>query len=155
MKLESQSHYYLLEMKCCRHPVNQYVQNFNLVDTTIHAIDATESLKIAKTNFKTSLSYFSQNCKVHTFSSMGQIQIKVLITLPFFCFLYYPQRSWGKVMFLQASAILSTVGCVHGWGGACMGMRHAWVGGMHDWGCAWLGGMCGKGGMRGKGECVW
>ena len=89
IKLESQSHHYLLEMKCCRHPVSQYVQNFNLVDTTNHAIDATESLKIAKTNFKTSLSYFSQNCKVHTFSSMGQIQNKVLITLPFFCFLNF------------------------------------------------------------------
>ena len=51
---------------------------------------------------------------------------------------YRPQQSWGKVMFLQASVILSTggvacvaggvhgrgacmaEGCMHGEGGACM-----------------------------------
>ena len=57
---------------------------------------------------------------------------------------YRLQRSWGKVMFLQASVILST-------GGACMAGGHAWPGGH-----AWLGGVCVVGGMHGEGgvECV-
>ena len=29
------------------------------------------------------------------------------------CYFYRPQRSWAKVMFLQASVILSTGGCVY------------------------------------------
>ena len=48
---------------------------------------------------------------------------------------YRPQRSWGKVIFSQASVILSTGGgvCVAG-GGGVRGR-----GGMHGWG-VWQGG---------------
>ena len=70
---------------------------------------------------------------------------------------YCPQRSWGKVIFLQASVILSTGGGGmhgggHAWPGGCV-----WQGGMHGRGCVWLGcvhggghawlggGMCGGG----------
>ena len=42
-------------------------------------------------------------------------------------YIYHPQRSWGKVIFLQASVILST-GRVPGPGG-CLVMRGAWSGG--------------------------
>ena len=78
---------------------------------------------------------------------------------------YRPQRSWGKVMFLQASVILSRgVACMargwHVWRGG-----RAWPGG-HAWwrgGCAWWRGACVvKGGhalqrggcVRGRGVCV-
>ena len=59
-----------------------------------------------------------------------------------------PQRSCGKVMFLQACVKNS----VHR--GACMAGRGegcVWQGGMHDggvhgrWGHVWHGGMCGRG----------
>ena len=58
--------------------------------------------------------------------------------------IYHPQRSWGKVMFLQASVILLTGG------GACVvaggGGGHAWLPG----GCVWSLGVCMVvGGMRG------
>ena len=96
---------------------------------------------------------------------------------------YHPQRSWGKVMFLQVSVILSTgVTCMvaGGWGvcvvagwhawlprGTCMvargaymvAWRHAWLlGGMH--GCqgqhAWLpGGVWLLGGMCGCWGHAW
>ena len=92
------------------------------------------------------------------------------ITLePFHLNNYRPQRSWGKVIFSQASVILSTGGGVHGcWGGGlcswgvCMaagGVHGCGVGGkcvvargacMVAGGCAWL-----LGGMRGCwGACV-
>ena len=73
---------------------------------------------------------------------------------------YRPQRSWGKVIFSQASVILSTQGGVHGCWGACMVSRgHAWLlGGMHGCGgvCGLGGGMCGcPGGMCGcQGACM-
>ena len=76
-------------------------------------------------------------------------------------YFYRPQRSWGKVMFLQVSVILSTGGgvCVLA-GGACMvtgdmcgcwgyawllGGMHGCQGGVHGcWGaCVVVGGVCG------------
>ena len=55
---------------------------------------------------------------------------------------YRPQPSWDKVIFSQASVILSTGG-----GGGVRGCR----GGMHGcWGRVWLGGVCGCGGV-----CAW
>ena len=55
---------------------------------------------------------------------------------------YRPQRSWGKVIFSQASVILLTGG-------------RAWQG-VGEWGHAWLGGgVCGEGGVCGKGGCTW
>ena len=82
---------------------------------------------------------------------------------------YRPQRSWGKVIFSQASVILSTGGAcvvaggVRGCWGACVvvggcvvARGHAWLpGGMCGcqgacvvmWGvCMVVGGMCGSGG---------
>ena len=61
---------------------------------------------------------------------------------------YRPQRNWDKVIYPQASVILST-------GGVCMlagGRGHAWLrGGMSGcWGCAWL-----LEGMLVAGGCVW
>ena len=65
---------------------------------------------------------------------------------------YRPQRSWGKILFSQASVILSTGGgaCmaegVRGWWGlACMARGHAW----------WGGGMCGRGACVAGGMCGW
>ena len=92
---------------------------------------------------------------------------------PLYCYdkyFYRPQRSLGKVIFSQASVILSTGGggvcvargghewlwgmCVWGvWGGgvvcmvgghACVAGGCAWPGGVRGWGCM-AGGMCGRG----------
>ena len=58
--------------------------------------------------------------------------------------IYRPQRSWGKVMFLQESVILST-------GGWC-----AWPGGVHGRGaCMAGGGMHGEGGPCIAGGHAW
>ena len=54
---------------------------------------------------------------------------------------YRPQRSWGKVIFSQASVILSTGR------GACGGVCVV-AGGMH--GCQGV-----RGGVRGGGGCAW
>ena len=45
---------------------------------------------------------------------------------------YHPQRSWGKVIFSQASVILLTGGGVHVWGGMFGRGGHVWLGG-HVW----------------------
>ena len=59
---------------------------------------------------------------------------------------YRLQRSWGKVIFSQASVILST-----GRRGACMG-GHAWPGGVRGQGvCVARGGMHGQGVVHGGG----
>ena len=102
----------------------------------------------------------------------------MLIKLLRFLNNYRPQRSWGKVIFSQASVILLTGGCVwrgghvwqggHAWQGACVAGGHVWVGvcmaggcmvggacmaGVHAWG---VGCMHGEGaGMHGKrGACM-
>ena len=74
-------------------------------------------------------------------------------------FITVRNSSCGKVMFSQASVILSTEGG-HAWGGACV------VGGCVAGGHAWRGGMCGRGvcmargvhgnggGMCGREACV-
>ena len=88
-----------------------------------------------------------------------------------------PNSSCGKVMFSQASVILSTGreghvwqrgacvvkegGCVmrgHVWrGGACVSGGHAWQGACMAgvcmwWGCAWQRGMCGRGACKAGGR---
>ena len=65
---------------------------------------------------------------------------------------YRPQRSWGKVIFSQASVILSTGGHV------CLGGMCAW-GGMCGWGVcmaggAWQGACMAGGGHVWPGACV-
>ena len=69
---------------------------------------------------------------------------------------YRPQRSWGKVMFLQASVILLTGGeaCVVGGGVVCIVFLGGSVRGFFQGGHAWFfGGACMVflgGGMRGS-----
>ena len=55
---------------------------------------------------------------------------------------YRLQRGWGKVIFSEASVILSTRGgCA--WPGLCMARGHVWPGGcMHSWGACMAGGTC-------------
>ena len=65
--------------------------------------------------------------------------------------IYHPQRSWGKVMFLQASVILLTGGGMRGCRGEG-GMRGCQGGVCGHWGCAWLLGACVVAG--GWGACV-
>ena len=87
---------------------------------------------------------------------------------------YRPQRSWGKVIFSQASVFLSTrEGGMRGWlgggGGTCecggcvwWGDMHGWVGG-HAWPGVWHasqgacvagGGHAWQGGVHGRGVCM-
>ena len=73
--------------------------------------------------------------------------------------IYRPQRSWGKVMFLQASVVLLTGGaCVAAGGrGACMVARdmRGCRGGVHGCGgeCVVVGGMRGCRGWGGMCSC--
>ena len=67
--------------------------------------------------------------------------------------IYRPQRSWGKVIFSQASVILSTGGRAWLWGGVwgVVAREHAWLPG----GCIIPGGLCiVVGGMHGCGGCM-
>ena len=79
---------------------------------------------------------------------------------------YRPQRSWGKVIFSQASVILSTGGGMRGCWGGCAWLREGMCG---CWGacmvargcvacreCAWLRGMhgCGVACVVAGGACV-
>ena len=76
-----------------------------------------------------------------------------------FHFHYRPQRSWGKVISLQASVILSTGGCLLLGGlvpgGALSG--GAWSSGVCSQGVPGLGGACSRGGVPGPGGgvCSW
>ena len=60
--------------------------------------------------------------------------------------IYRPQRSWGKVIFSQASVILLTGG-----GGSCGRGACVAEGCVHGGGCAWQGGVHGRGGVHGEG----
>ena len=90
---------------------------------------------------------------------------------------YRPQRSRGKVIFSQASVILSTGrgmcrGGVHGQGACMVGGMYGGMHGGHAWGVCVVGGMCGQGecmagwacmaggvcvarGMHGSGHAWW
>ena len=52
---------------------------------------------------------------------------------------YRPQRSWAKVMFLQASVILSTGGCTWSGPGGCTWSGRGGVPGLVLGGCTWSG----------------
>ena len=79
---------------------------------------------------------------------MAVRSLLVLVTVQsesfLFCFCYRPLRSWGKVIFSQASVILSGGGGMRGCGGCVVGGVHGWavcmVGGV------WLQGVCMVGG---------
>ena len=64
--------------------------------------------------------------------------------------LYRPQRSWGKVIFSQASVILSTeVGACSG--GVCSRGGGVCCGGVCSGGDAWSGGLLARGGAWSRG----
>ena len=83
----------------------------------------------------------------------------LLLTFVFFLSCYRPQRSWGKVIFSQASVILSTggrawllVGGVHSCQGSMLG---CWGACVVARACMVVGGMCGCGGhLLLPGACV-
>ena len=76
-------------------------------------------------------------------------------------FYYRPQRSWGKVIFWQASVILSTGGGVSAPGGGCLlpgglvwgqsGLGGVWSQGVSGWG----GGVWSSGGVCSSGGAWW
>ena len=106
--------------------------------------------------------------------TLGVLSYRDIIVENDFVIITVRNSSCGKVMFSQASVILSTggyawlggvAGCVcvcggHAWQGEHVWQRACMVGGMHGRGHAWQGGMCGGGGhvwqgcVHGSGVCM-
>ena len=96
----------------------------NFYETTLEALREAKNDRLwFKTNTKLGKLYFDREDygklqrilkQLHQSCQVSRIDIAVVATLLLLiqttCHHYRPQRSWGKVMFLQASVILSTGG---------------------------------------------